>query len=224
MRPAILWEDELAIPADSGRIDAFREWARSDAFPDRGRIDFLDGTLEIDMSPEELQSHGALKSELHAALHSRVKAENLGQLFIDRARLSNDSAGLSCEPDLLLISLKALRAGRSRYISGSRPERLIEIEGSAALVVEILRDSSAGKDKNRLPPLYAAAGVEELWLVDARGGEISFALGHLVEGEYRTAQPEDDGFAYSRVLDRHYRIRREPWEFPGTWAYHVDQR
>ncbi|MGE0493154.1 MAG: Uma2 family endonuclease [Vulcanimicrobiota bacterium] len=224
MRPAILWEDELVIPADSGRIDAFREWARSDAFPERGRIDFLDGTLEIDMSPEELQSHGALKSELHAALHRRVKAENLGQLFIDRARLSNDRAGLSCEPDLLLISLKALREGRSRYLSGSRPERLIEIEGSAALVVEILSDSSAGKDRKRLPPLYAAAGVEELWLVDARSGEISFHLCHLVDGEFRSAPTTEDGFAYSRVLDRHYRIRREPWEFPGTWSYQIDER
>ena len=43
-----------------------------------------------------------------------------------------------------------------------------QVEGAADLVVEILGDSSVGKDTHRLPEAYAQAGVGELWLIDAR--------------------------------------------------------
>jgi hypothetical protein len=49
-----------------------------------------------------------------------------------------------------------------------KPGGFIEVEGAADLVVEILSDSSVGKDTRRLPEAYAKAGVGELWLVDAR--------------------------------------------------------
>ncbi len=41
-------------------------------------------------------------------------------------------------------------------------------------MVEILSDSSVGKDTERLPPRCAVAGVGELWLIDARTSELRF--------------------------------------------------
>jgi Uma2 family endonuclease len=223
MRPAVCVEDNLAIPAEVGELEAFRRWSYSESFPERGRIDYLAGTIEVDMCPEELQSHGALKSELVSYVQPLVKATNFGQVFVDRGRLCHPGAGLSSEPDILVISLEMLRDGRSRYVSGSTPERKIEVEGSAALVVEVVSDSSAGKDKLRLPPLYAAAGVEELWLADART-EMLFQIQNLEEGTWVPAAVDGEGFTRSRILQRWLRLRREPWELPGTWSYFVDDR
>jgi Uma2 family endonuclease len=43
------------------------------------------------------------------------------------------------------------------------------------------------------PPLYAAAGVAELWLVDARGETLDFRVHRLESGTYLPLQPDADG-------------------------------
>ena len=47
---AIVFEDFLTVPACEG-LGEFRQWTRSDGFPARGRIDWIAGQIEIDMSP-----------------------------------------------------------------------------------------------------------------------------------------------------------------------------
>ena len=180
-RPAVRFSDGVVIPADAGDLAAFRRWALSDDFPTTGRIDYVEGTIEVDMSPEELQSHGSLKGELYAYVHRVVRDADLGQVFVDRARLSAPGIGLSCEPDVLFVSLDALQSGRVRYVpvSAVHPERLMEVEGAADLVVEVVSDSSVGKDRTRLPPLYAGAGVRELWIADSRGTDVILQIFHL---------------------------------------------
>jgi hypothetical protein len=42
MTTSIALEDDFEIPLVSS-FDEFREWARSDDFPERGRIDYLAG-------------------------------------------------------------------------------------------------------------------------------------------------------------------------------------
>ena len=51
-----------------GSLDDFRRWALSDDFPETGRIDFIEGRIEVDMAPEDLFCHGTLKTEIVAAL------------------------------------------------------------------------------------------------------------------------------------------------------------
>jgi hypothetical protein len=65
MAIAILLEEDgsLEIPLVQS-LGAFRAWASSDDFPERGRIDYINGRIEVDMSPEELYCHGAIKIEL----------------------------------------------------------------------------------------------------------------------------------------------------------------
>src|SRR5262245_54486653 len=112
LRAAVCIEDELVIPADVGEWEPFRAWLHSERFPERGRIDWLQGTIEVDMSPEDLQTHGSLKGKLHAYIHRLVEEADLGQVFVDRARLSCAGTGLSCEPDVLFVSWESLRSGR----------------------------------------------------------------------------------------------------------------
>lgn len=223
--PAVRLEDGLLIPAEAGTLEGFTRWAQSEAFPVGGRIDFVDGTVEVDMSPEDLQTHGTPKSELLAFVHQIVKKADLGQVFVDRTRLRSSGAGLSCEPDVLFISWGALESGRVRYVrsASGRPGRFIEIEGAADLAVEIISDGSVEKDTERLPPLYARAGVRELWLVDARGAELKLDILQLHGRRYRRARSDAEGYRASKVLGLRVRLRREPGRLSETWRYFVEE-
>src|ERR1700730_17875114 len=161
----------LVIPSRIDGLAAFRRWAFSDKFPDSGRIDYLAGSMEADLSPEDLQTHGAVKAAIAAGLHALIVGGDLGQLFIDRARVSSASADLSAEPDLVIVLWESLETRRVRYVPSVRrgPERCAEIEGGPDLVVEIVSDSSWRKDTERLPPLYARAGGREFWRGAVRG-------------------------------------------------------
>ena len=74
-----------------------------------------------------------------------------------------------------------------------KPGRFVEIEGTADLVVEVVSDASVAKTPAACPPLYAAAGVAELWLVDARGETLDFRVHRLESGTYLPLQPDADG-------------------------------
>jgi Uma2 family endonuclease len=222
--PHVRFEDELLIPAGVGSLEVFRDWMLSDSFPERGRIDYLQGTVEVDMSPEELQSHGVLKSALHVYIGRVVQDLGLGQVFVDRARFTSEEAGLSCEPDVLVVSWESLRTGRARYQpSSTGGEKLLEITGAVDLVVEVVSDSSTRKDTERLPPLFAVAGVRELWLADARGKDVRFRIHHLREGRYEAAAVDAEGFQRSLVLERKVRVGRHAGPLEGTWIYDVDE-
>ncbi len=218
-------DDEHMIPVDVGDLSAFRRWTLSGKFPRTGRIDYLQGTIEVDMSPEELQSHGNLKVRLLAYIERIVSEADLGQVYVDSTRLGSRQAGLSCEPDVLFVSWEALRSGRARYLPSTpdHPERMMEVEGAADLVVEVVSKHSVGKDTKRLPPLYARAGVRELWIADARGSEPKLDIFHLVEGHYEPALADPDGFQASKVLGRALRLRREPGPLPHTWRFQIEE-
>ncbi len=64
MAASVVFEEQLEIPLNLQTLEDFRQWALSDSFPDRGRIDFIAGRIEVDMSPEEIYCHGTLKTEL----------------------------------------------------------------------------------------------------------------------------------------------------------------
>ncbi len=60
MATAVVFEDQLRIPPIAS-LEDFRRWVRSEHFPERGRIDYVTGEIEVDMSPENLFFHGTLK-------------------------------------------------------------------------------------------------------------------------------------------------------------------
>ncbi len=219
---AVIFEDQLHIPADVHDLARFRAWCHSPAFPDCGRIDYLAGDIEVDMSPEDLYTHGAAKTAIAALLHTLVADAELGMVFVDRARVTSPQAGLSVEPDVVVVLWRSLEAGRIREIPAAahRPGRFVELEGPPDLVVEVVSDSSTRKDTERLPPLYAQAGVPELWLVDARGEGLGFEVRSLHSGAYRT---DAEGWAPSPVLDRSLRLRRRAMG-EGRWRYWLEHQ
>jgi len=215
-------DDTLHIPAAAHDLAGFREWACSDDFPERGRIDFLAGELEVDMSPEELDTHGSVKTEIATVLQLLVGRRGLGSVYVDRGRVSSPGANLSVEPDVVVVFWDTLERGRVRKVpSKKRPDRFMELEGSPDLVVEIVSEGSVRKDLVRLPPLYAAAGVPELWLVDARGEEIRFEIRSPGAVGYETMETDRKGWTLSPRLGFRFRLRRCEVR-PGCWSYRLE--
>jgi hypothetical protein len=88
------------------------------------------------------------------------------------------------------------------------PDSYIEVEGAPDLVVEIVSDSSVGKDTKRLPALYFKAGVRELWLIDARRDPLVFKIHRRGKSGFVAMPTDADGFQRSSVMDCRSRLHR----------------
>ena len=223
--PAVIFEEEFSIPAGVSDLDRFRRWTWDETFPERGRIDYLAGTVEVDWSPEDLYTHGVVKTTLTARLHSLIADTGRGCLFSDRARIVSPEARLSVEPDVVVVLWESLRQGRIREIPAAKAEegRFIELEGAPDLIVEIVSDSSKRKDRERLPRLYAAAGVPELWLADCRSDDLSFEIHTLGSTGYERQKPAAEGWQDSPLLGRRVRLVRRRNEL-SRWVYDLETR
>ena len=222
---AVIIEESLRIPADALTFEGFRSWAHSPEFPETGRIDYLAGDVEVDMSPEDLHTHGIVKVAISAGIHALVTERELGEVFVDSTRVTSPLAMLSAEPDVVVVLWESLQAGRVRYLPavGKGPDRFTEIEGAPDVVVEVVSDSSVRKDTKRLPPLYAQAGVPELWIVDTRDRDMRFDLKSLENGEYVTRSPDADGWMRSERLGALVRLSRRKTPL-STWSYRLEHR
>jgi Uma2 family endonuclease len=225
MATTLVIEEQIEIPMDLRSLAEFRRWATSDAFPERGRIDYLAGRIEVDMSPEDLFCHGTLKGEIFGTLHPLVKRQDLGYLFVDRARVSSVEADLSAEPDIVLVTHDALSTGRVRLIAkaGGEAGRYVELEGAPDLIVEIVSDASVVKDTKRLPEAYYRAGVAEFWLVDARKKSLVFRIHERGPANYQAVEPDSEGFQRSAVFGCGFRLdgRRDA---RNCWAFDLRQK
>ena len=222
MPSVLLLENEIEIPADVHDLATFRRWALSDDFPERGRIDYIRGKIEVDMSPENFFYHGTPKVKIEAVLLERVEELDLGHVVSDRTRISNLGADLSAEPDIVFISYDALDNGRARLIEAASddPDSFVEVEGAPDLVVEIVSDSSVTKDTKRLPRAYFDAGVQEYWLVDARGAKPSFRISRRGTTGFVAAAKSRSGFQRSDVLQCDFRLERQR-HARGHWVYRL---
>lgn len=225
--PAVVFDDhDLWIPRGVHELRSFRAWSLGDDFPDTGRVDYLNGVVEVEMSPEEIQSHNLVKRDLSQVLTEWVVAGDRGEVFVDGARLVHPRADLSVEPDLFIVLWETLDSGQARLVeTPNRTGAFLEVEGSPDLVVEVVSRSSVQKDTVRLPPLYAAAGVRELWIVDARSLDedaVRLDLFSLKDGSYVPVEPDGEGFRASKVLGRTVRLTRSRSRV-GTWRYRLEE-
>jgi Uma2 family endonuclease len=212
----------IRTPPTAFTWHGFREWACSDSFPERGNIAFLGGELYIDMSPERLSSHGALKTELARVLSGLVREAAAGHLFLSKTLVSHEAAGVSNEPDLVFVSHAAVAAGRVTLVPTADGEDVREMVGSPDLVVEIVSPSSVRKDTRELRARYHAAGIPEYWLIDARREELAFDLFRHAPDGYRPAEPRD-GWRASAVFGREVRLDRAR-DVRGFWQYTLHTR
>lgn len=223
-RHAIIYEENLRIPREALSFQGFQGWAESEEFPETGRIDYLAGNVEVDMSPEDLHTHGIVKGAIYAALHSLV-AGRLGEIFVDKARVTSRFVELSVEPDVVVVFWESLKNGQVRYVPAAshKPDRFSEMEGSPDVVVEVVSDSSEAKDLKRLPPLYAQAGIPELWLVDARQSNVRFKIQSLQGGRYAPMEPDAEGWIASPRLGLSFRLVRSRTPI-ATWHYLLEHK
>jgi hypothetical protein len=98
---------QLSIPASARTLLGFVGWCHSPSFPEQGRIGYLAGDLEVDMSPEDRYTHGAVKAAIAARLQLLIADSDL-----DTRLGSTDSAE---EPRIVV----------ARAIGGSNDEKPI---------------------------------------------------------------------------------------------------
>lgn len=216
----IVFEEGLEIPDSIRKLADFRRWTRSDEFPVNGRIDYVQGRIEIDMAPEAMYSHGRPKVELVVVIGQLVKQLSAGDIFTDRMRISSVPGDVSAEPDLVFISHDAIDSGRVKLVPKTSvgDEDFIEIEGSPDLIVEVVSDSSVAKDTKRLPKAYFEAGVPEFWLIDARHSNLLFRIHRRGKSSFVPQRVDRFGYQRSGALGRRFRLdrHRDP---RGNWQY-----
>jgi len=101
-----------------------------------------------------------VKTALAAELYPRIVKTSLGNVFVDSTRIVSPAAGLSAEPDIVVVLWQSLQEGRVREVpaASGEPGRFVELEGASDLIVEIVSDRSVRKDLERLPQLLRRSG------------------------------------------------------------------
>ena len=204
-------EADVNIPAWVVDLASFRRWYHSGDFPEEGRIDYIQGSVWVDMSMEQVFSHVQVKTAITSALFSVAEADDLGLYLNDGLRLSNVGADLSAEPDGTFISNESMEDANIQLIEG-KDEGYTEVEGIPDMVLEIVSDSSVKKDTKRLLRAYWYAGIKEYWLVDVRGERLDFTVFRHAPKGYAAARKKD-GWLKSQVFGKSFRLMRRQDRF-----------
>jgi Uma2 family endonuclease len=221
---AIFFEDQVCVPASALTLAGFRRWANSPAYPERGRISYIRGNIEVDMNADELRDHNPLKVELVTRLHTLVKEEDLGVVLLDGARVINEAGDFSNEPDLVFAKWETIVAGRVRYVeSEDESGRCVELEGTPDLVIEVVSKHSVRKDVRELPQAYYEGGIPEYWLIIPQEQGVEFRLMIRGEKKYEPVMPDADGYVYSKVFNRSFLILRTVNRI-GKFSYRILDR
>jgi Uma2 family endonuclease len=202
------FQNSFSLPLEAHTHAGFRDWATSDAYPERGRVSFLANEIFIDMSPERLNSHSSIKANILYALMQYGFETNRGIAHGDGVLVTNEMAAVSNEPDASFLLFESLRTGQVVLNLDKDEKDYVEVVGSPDLLVEAVSPSSIRKDISKLRMLYHDARVSEYWLVDARKPAIDFKLLTWTPAGYDTI-PTADGWQHSPVLERNVRIVKE---------------
>jgi Uma2 family endonuclease len=214
---------QVDVPETAYTLDGFRAWVYSPDFPERGQITFFKKQVLVDMSPERVESHNKVKTEINGVIGPLVKQMDIGCFYCDRLWFTNDEADISTEPDATFASWETLEAGRFRVIPmRESQEDGLEMRGTPDWVVEVISTSSVDKDSGLLLRGYYQAGVSEYWLIDARGDNLSFAVFHRGKDGFMAVEPQD-GWQTSKVFQRQFRLDRKRDRI-GGWQYTLRER
>lgn len=206
MNTFVVDAEEVTVPSKVADLQSFRQWIRSADLPKLARVSFLAGDVRVDMSKEQLFTHNQVKGAFAITLGQLVEQEDLGRYVHDGILLTNVEADLSCGPDGLFFSHEAVESDRVRLVEGVEGG-CVEIEGSPEMTLEVISASSVHKDASVLRELYHRAGIDEYWLVDARGDETVFQILRRTSRGY-TARRQKGGWIRSEVFGRNFQVVR----------------
>lgn len=194
----------VEVPFEARTLEGFREWmaGREDQ---PGQVCFVRGHVFLEMSQDQ-RTHGPVSIEVSTVLHSLARELETGRYFSAPTWITCAPAELSAEPDGSFATFETLRSGRLTI----NPARASEMVGAPDFVLEVVSKSSVKKDRTLLRQAYAAAGVGEYWLIDARREDRPprFELLVLREGAYEEVPPDADGWRASPTWRRSFRLRR----------------
>lgn len=204
----ILLESGVSIPGDLTDLDAFRRWAVSDEYPERGHFSFFRGAVWVDLTMEQIFTHNRVRTRMTTALDTLAVAQDLGYFLSDGVRLSSTAADLSTEPDGAFVSYDAIRSNRVELVRGFEMG-FVEVLGAPDMVLEVVSDRSVEKDTVVLRELYWVAGTPEYWLVDVRGKALHFDILRRGPRGY-TATRRVGGWLRSQVFGRSFQLVSRP--------------
>src|SRR5579862_5429772 len=95
----IVIEETGVIPDGIVDLESFRQWARSDDFPERGIFSYIDGEIWADVNMEPLFTHNQVKAAFTGPLVVLVQQLKCGRFVPDRMLFTNVAANVSTEPD-----------------------------------------------------------------------------------------------------------------------------
>ena len=176
----------MAVRPHSGpfTVDTFRRLGEVGVLREDDRVELVDGQV-VAMSPIG-DSHAACVRRLN-----RLLTRNLADLaVIDVQNPVVLGARDQPQPDVTVLRPRA-----DGYRQHPRAADVV-------LIIEVA-DTSLAYDRDVKIPLYARAGIAEVWLVDLDGARIEV---------YRT--PSGDGYRDTRVLARGGAL--SPAAFPGV--------
>jgi Uma2 family endonuclease len=111
---------------------------------------------EVHLTPAPTTKHQFVLRNLTGSLLQYLAQHPLGELaFAPLDVLLGDDTAL--QPDLIFVSNTRAKIIQEAFI-----------EGAPDLAVEILSTSTGAHDRATKLPIYAAAGVKEVWLVDSQ--------------------------------------------------------
>ena len=167
-------------------VDEYDRMAEVGLLTQCDRVELLDGDI-VEMSPI---------GDDHASVVARISHVFSARLGTRSIVWPQNPVGLRVVRSVPQPDVALLRARDDFYRSG-RPG-----PDDALLVIEVM-DTTAARDRGVKLPLYARAGVAEVWLVDLRADTIEV---------YR--QPSSVGYADARVVRRGDRVT--PLAFPDV--------
>jgi Uma2 family endonuclease len=198
----------VTVPARAtSSLDSFREWIGDHDLPEKTRTDYYRGEVWIDMSQEQLFTHGAVKTEIARVLSDIAKREKLGRYWCNGILVTIPEAELSGNPDGTFVSHHAVASGNVTFTPGAEGG-YVEVVGVVDMVLEVVSDSSEKKDNQTLFEAYFEAGIPEYWLVDARGSVVEFTIYKHSGKKYAVTRAQAGGWQKSGVFDKAFRIAR----------------
>jgi Uma2 family endonuclease len=205
----------LVIPKEAHTYQGFLRWIMADDFPEKLHVTYISGEVSMDLSEECISTHAAVKSGVYLTMLPLVEDEDFGELYTDGVLLGNPEAEVSTNPDGIAARWETFESGRLRFIERKGEPRALE--GSPDWVLEIVSDSSVGKDTKRLRDAYHRARIPEYWLIDARREEILFQILVWRPTAY-VAAGSRDGWLHSKVFERDFRLTRKRNRL-NRWTY-----
>lgn len=197
--------DRVDLPRWVTDFESFRRWMHSAAFPDEGKICFINGRVWADPKMEEHLSHNRVRTEIGRVLANLMIATRFGEFISEGMRYGHLESGLSTEPDGMIVSKEARRTGQVRFVGGEKGMQT-EAVGSPEVVIEIVSESSEVKDTEWAMSAYFDAEIVEYWVFDVREEDDSrFDIYKRGKKEF-VAVRKAGGWVKSAVLNTSFRL------------------